>query len=79
MGTEESPKEFYERRVTEIMKSYLKNIKECDQDPWKKKPWDNGVPLDNSTELGQESTLGQENKDVSLGQNDDVRNIFEPR
>ena len=76
MVTEESPKEFYERRVTEIMKSYLKNIKECDQDPWKKKPWDNGIPLDNSTELGQESTLGQER---ALVQNDDVRNIFEPR
>jgi hypothetical protein len=63
----ETPREFYERRVTEIMKSYLKNIKECDQDPWKKKPWIN------STELGQE------NKGEPLGQNDDVHNIFEPR
>ena len=41
----ESPREFYERRVGEIMEKYLKNIKECDQDPWKKKPW------------GQENTL----------------------
>lgn len=33
-------KELYENRVSEIMASYLKNIKECDQDPWKKKPWE---------------------------------------
>jgi len=47
----ESHREFYERRVSEIMEKYLKNIKECDQDPWKKKPWDKGTPLDNSGEL----------------------------
>lgn len=33
-------KEFYENRVNEIMDRFLKNIKECDQDPKKKKPWD---------------------------------------
>jgi hypothetical protein len=36
----ETPREFYERRVYEIMEKYLKNIKECDQDPDKKTPWD---------------------------------------
>lgn len=32
--------EFYENRVNEIMKRFLKNIKECDQDPNKKKVWE---------------------------------------
>lgn len=37
---EETALEFYERRVDEIMKTYLKNIKECEQRR------DKGVPLD---------------------------------
>lgn len=32
-------KELYEKRVNEIVNSYLKNIKECDQNPMKKTPW----------------------------------------
>ena len=64
----ESHREFYERRVSEIMEKYLKNIKECDQDPWKKKPWDKGTPLDKDT------SLDQGNRPVT---NDDVCNIFE--
>ena len=43
----ETTREFYLRRVDEIMKKYLKNIKECDQDPHKKKPWDLNRDVEN--------------------------------
>lgn len=35
----ESEKKRYESRVDEILTRFLKNIKECDQDPDRKKPW----------------------------------------
>lgn len=66
----ETPREIYERRVVEIMEKYLKNIKECDQDPYKKKPWGSDKSLDKDT------SLDQGNRPVT---NDDVCNIFEPR
>jgi hypothetical protein len=43
----ETTREFYERRVTEIMEKYLKNIKECDQDRYKKTPWDKNDDIRN--------------------------------
>lgn len=60
----DASRELYERRVHEIMEKYLKNIKECDQDRYKKTPWDSDKSLDKGTPLDK---------------NDDVRNIFEPR
>ncbi len=36
----ETNKELYEKRFEETMKKFLKNIKECDQDPNKKKLWE---------------------------------------
>jgi hypothetical protein len=47
---DETPREFYERRVHEIMEKYLKNIKECDQDPDNKTPWGKDESLDTSRE-----------------------------
>jgi len=53
----ETPREFYERRVHEIMEKYLKNIKECDQDPHKKTPWDTSIEVDKSALLDKSSLL----------------------
>lgn len=58
-------KEFYENRVNEIMTRFLKNIKECDQDPNKKRLWDPSTKvIEPSTKVIESSTNVIEHDDI---------------
>ena len=67
---------WYEARVSEIVSTYRKNLKECDQGSEKRTLWDNGAPLDKSELLDSGKPL---DRDASLDANDDVRDIVESR
>lgn len=51
----EELQKWYETRVSDIVSTYRKNLKECDQGSEKKTLWDNGInrgePLDKDMSL----------------------------
>ncbi len=68
----EELQKWYEARVSDIVSTYRKNLKECDQGSEKRTLWDNGAPLDRDTSLDKSELLYKDT-------NDDVRDIVESR